>query len=318
MAKNHTKHADAEKSKLRLLFTGLTMGLADLVPGVSGGTIALLFGIYDELLYTIKLMTGQVPKLILSGKFRQAFSLIPFGFLIPVGLGIVLAIFGLVYIVSYLLDTQPVLVWALFFGLVLGSAYVISHRVKQWNLNRVLLLLLGFVLTFTVVGLPAVAGNAAPLAVFGTGALAITAMILPGISGSLILVLLGQYELIINAVAERDIVLLAVFAAGAIIGLALFVRLLTWLMKHYHLAVIAFLVGVMAGSLRRIWPWQSTDAAGNVTNILPTVELSLVWTVLLIVIGFTIVYILERVGIAKEHDDIKTRDFKKELKQIEG
>lgn len=143
-------------------------------------------------------------------------------------------------------------------------------------------------------------------------------MMLPGISGSLIMVLLGQYEIIVSAVADRDFVLLGFFAAGALIGLAIFVRLLTWLLKHYHLAVIAFLVGVMTGSLRRIWPWQATDASGGTSNLLPPIGPSLFWAVSLVIIGFTIVFVLERAGIAKEHDDIHTKDFKKEMADIEG
>jgi putative membrane protein len=318
MNRQSNQKSSADKRKLRLFFTGFTMGLADLIPGVSGGTIAFLFGIYDELLYSVKLVTGQVPKLLLAGKFKQAILLIPFPFLVPVALGIVSAIFGLVQVVSYLLETQPVLVWALFFGLVLGSAYIISHRITQWTVQRVLLLVLGFGLTFIIVGLPSISGSTAPLAVFATGAIAITAMILPGISGSLIMVLLGQYEIIITAVAERNFSILVIFAAGAIIGLALFVRLLTWLLKHYHLAVIAFLIGVMAGSLRRIWPWQVVDSNDKATNILPDFNLSLFWAIALIITGFTIVFILERIGVAKEHDDINTKEFKRELKDIEG
>jgi putative membrane protein len=318
MADHDVPEARAKGRTPRLFLTGLTMGLADLVPGVSGGTIAFLFGIYDELLYTVKLMTGRVPRLVLAGEFKQAFRLIPFGFLLPLGLGLATAIFGLVHIVSFLLETQPVLVWALFFGLVLGSACVVSRRITRWTVQRALLLVVGFVLTFILVGLPSMGGSAAPLAVFATGAIAIMAMILPGISGSLIMVLLGQYEMVINAVADRDFFTLAVFAAGAIVGLALFVRLLTWLMKHYHLAVIAFLIGVMAGSLRRIWPWQTEDVNGDVANALPAVEWSLLFAVVLMCVGLSIVVILERVGIAREHDDIDTREFKKEFEDIEG
>jgi putative membrane protein len=318
MTKQPPHQTTTKGRKKRLFFTGLTMGIADLVPGVSGGTIAFLFGIYDELLYTIKLVTGQVPKLILARKFKQAFRTIPFSFLLPLGIGMALAIFGLVKLVSFLLEAQPVLVWALFFGLVLGSAYVVSRRITRWTIRHALLLAVGFILTFIIVGLPSTTGSDAPLAVFATGATAITAMILPGISGSLIMVLLGQYEIVINAVANRDIFILALFAAGAIIGLALFARLLTWLLKHYHLAVIAFLIGVMAGSLRRIWPWHVENADGSITNVLPSIELSLLWALLLMIVGFVLVFMLERVGIAKEHDDINTREFKKELKDIEG
>lgn len=290
------------------------MGLADLVPGVSGGTIAFLFGIYDELLYSIKLVTGQVPKLLLSGKFSQAFRLIPFGFLVPLIGGIGISIFGLVYAVDYLLETQPVFVWALFFGLVLGSSYAVSRRVDSWTLRRALLLLLGFALTFIVVGLPSIGGSDSPLAMFLTGGIAITAMILPGISGSLIMVMLGQYELVIAAVAARDIITLGFFAMGALVGIALFVRLLTWLLKHYHLAVIVFLVGVMLGSLRRIWPWQTEDAV----NIWPPLDASLILALLLAVVGFCIVFALEHIGLTHEHDDIHTSEFKRDFKEIEG
>ncbi len=294
------------------------MGIADLVPGVSGGTIAFLFGIYDELLFSIKLITGQIPKLVLRAKFKEAFKLIPFAFLLPVASGILLSIFGLVKIVSYLLETHPVFVWALFFGLVVGSVYAVSKRITKWNIRQVLLLGFGFLLTYIIVGLPAVGGSTSALAVFLTGAIAITAMILPGISGSLIMVLLGQYKVIINAVADRDWVTLGIFALGAFVGLALFVRLLSWLLKHYHFGVIAFLIGVMAGSLRKIWPWQELNAVGNSVNVLPSLELSMLLAVLMAVIGFLAVYILERAGIAKEHDDIDTKEFKKEMLEIEG
>jgi len=309
---------ESKRRTIRLFITGLTMGVADLVPGVSGGTIAFLFGIYDELLYTIKLITGQVPKLILERKFVEAFKLIPFAFIVPISSGILISIFGLVKIVSYLLETQPVLVWALFFGLVIGSVYAVSKRITKWTLRHISLLVLGFALTYIIVGLPVIGGSSSPLAVFATGVFAITAMILPGISGSLIMVLLGQYEIVINAVASRDFVTLVFFASGAIVGLALFVRLLTWLLKHYHFAVIAFLIGVMAGSLRRIWPWQDIDTVGNSVNILPTMELSLLGPVVLAILGFVIVYLLERMGIAREHDDIETKEFKKEMQEIEG
>ena len=292
------------------------MGLADLIPGVSGGTIAFLFGIYDELLYTIKLMTGQVPKLILSGKFKQAFTLIPFRFILPVGIGIISAILGLVQVVSFLLDTQPILVWSFFFGLVLGSVYVISRRVPEWTVRRILLIALGASLTYIIVGLPAIGGSDSPLAIFATGAVAITAMILPGISGSLIMVLLGQYEIIIGALDDRNLPLIGLFLCGIIIGLALFVRVLTWLLKHYHFAVIAFLIGVMAGSLRRIWPWQTESANGVISNVLPSIEWGLLFSLLVFIAGVTAVVLLERAGVAREHDDIDTADFTEEITPV--
>ncbi len=300
----------SEKRTGRLLFTGLSMGFADLIPGVSSGTIAFLYGIYDELLYTIRTLTGAFPKLLFKGQFRKAFALIPFRFLVPLGLGMVLAIFGLVQVVSYLLDTQALYIWAVFFGLVLGSALVISKRMRGWTINRGLLLLAGFGLTFCIVGLPVLESASSPLVTLGTGAIASMAMILPGISGSLMMVLLGQYEHIITAISDLDVLTLIIFAAGIVIGLALFARLLGWLLHHHHSAVIATLIGVMLGSLRAVWPWQ-TDAS---TNAAPTFDGTFIVVISLMVAGFILVMLLERFGIAKEHNDIESKEFQRELK----
>ncbi len=311
-----TQTEDQPKSKLRLFLTGLTMGTADLVPGVSGGTIALLLNIYEELLDSIRVVTGELPQLLAARKWRQALEVIPFRFLVPLGIGLIAAIFGLSQLISYLLDNHATLVWSLFFGLVLGSAYVVSRRIDTWNTSRVLLLALGFILTFVLVGLPAIGGSDSPLAIFFTGAIAITSMILPGISGSLIMVLLGQYEIVIQAVSDRDLLIIAVFGIGALVGIAAFVRLLTWLLKHYQLAVIAFLVGVMVGSLRRVWPWQSVDEHEVATNTLPTMEPSLVFPVALAIVGLVGVVLLERLDSPGQHDETNTKEIHGEFKEI--
>ena len=316
--KNQEPDETPATRKRRIFFTGLTMGTADLVPGVSGGTIAFLFGIYDELLYSIKVATGPALKLIFTGKFKAAFKLMPFAFLVPLLLGMLLAIFGMVQIVNYLLETFPTFVWSLFFGLVAGSVYVILRRLTQWTPKRILLLILGFVLTFILVGLPSIGGSDSPLAIFSTGAVAITAMILPGISGSMIMVILGQYEIVINAVADRNLGMLAIFAAGIFVGIATFVRVLSWLLKRYHQAVMAFLIGVMAGSLRSIWPWQTESSNGTVSNVLPQIDLALAGVLLLMLFGFGLVILLERVGVAREHDDIDTPEFRKEMLEFEN
>jgi putative membrane protein len=295
----------------RLLFTGFSMGFADLIPGVSSGTIAFLYGIYQELLYSIRILTGAVPKLILRGKLIQAWKLVPFSFLIPLGIGMVLAVFGMVQIVSYLLDSQAVFVWSVFFGLVLGSAFVIRKRIKGWTARRAALLVAGFALTFFIVGLPQLETASAPLLTFGTGAIASVAMILPGISGSLIMVLLGQYEHIIAAISSLDVFTLGLFVLGIVTGLAAFVRLLSWLLHNHHSAVIATLTGVMLGSLGAIWPWQSASGA----IIAPEMNWSFLLATLLMATGFVVVLLLERAGIAKEHvNDVDSKEFTRELK----
>lgn len=303
-----------QHTKVRLGLTGFSMGLADLVPGVSGGTVALLFGIYDELLYSIRVVTGQAVKLALRGKIRQAITAVPFAFLVPLFIGIFIAIFGMVQIVTYLLENHPVPVWSLFFGLVLGSAYVVSKKVGGWNRNRGLLSLAGFVATFLLVGLPVFNFGLSPLVMFGTGAIAICAMILPGISGSLIMVILGQYENVINAVADRQIGLLVAFGCGAVTGLALFSRLLSWLLHNHHGATIAVLVGVMVGSLRKVWPWQIEVSEKLNTNVLPDFSWGIVGAVVLAVVGFLLVWRLEKLGLTKDHNDINDKTFKQELR----
>lgn len=289
------------------------MGTADLVPGVSGGTIAFLFGIYDELLFSIKTVSGKVPKHFLKGQFKQGISAIPFLFLLPLALGMATAIVGLVKVVTYLLEEHPILIWSLFFGLVIGSSYVISKRVTSWNLNRILIFISGFALTFFVLGLPVLDTSTSPLVLFSAGAIAITAMILPGISGSLILVILGQYKTIINAISDRNFGQIIPFALGAIIGIALFSRLLSWLLKNHHSAVIAAMVGVMLGSLRRVWPWQIERENGTIVGHWPELTEGVAGAAALMVAGFFIVWILEKRGIAKEHDDLDSVEFKTEI-----
>lgn len=292
------------------------MGLADLVPGVSGGTIAFLFGIYDELLFSIKTVTGKALHLVLRGKIKQAVAVVPFGFLVPLFVGIGFAIISFVHFVTYLLDNHPVVVWSFFFGLVLGSAYVVSKRVQQWNYRRALLFLVGFGLTFFLVGLPGFAINATPFVMLVTGAVAICAMILPGISGSLIMVIMGQYKNVINAVAHRELFLLAFFGFGAVVGLALFVRLLSWLLRVHHSATVAVLIGVMLGSLRKVWPWKDDAIVGAVGNVLPVMDLSLIAAILLMATGLILVLNLEKLGIASDQTlDIDSREFTAEIKQ---
>ncbi|CAN5681255.1 hypothetical protein BH23PAT2_BH23PAT2_10500 [soil metagenome] len=301
--------------KKRLFFTGLTMGIADLVPGVSGGTIAFLLGIYDELIYSIRLLSGQFPRLLLQGQVKQAFNLIPFAFLVPLGIGLITSVFGFVQIVTYLLENQSVYAWSVFFGLVLASVYVVSKRISHWNSKRITLLIAGLVITYVILGFPALNTQPTALVLASTGAIASLAMILPGISGSLIMVILGQYENVISAVARRDIPQIIFFAIGAIVGLCLFARFLGWLLKNYHAATIAFLIGVMLGSLRRVWPWQTEQSNGIYVNFLPDLDWLVAMAIGLMVIGFVIVWRLEKIGIAREHIDIDDPRFSQEVVQ---
>lgn len=246
------------KKAVRLYLTGFAMGSADIVPGVSGGTVALLLGVYERLIESIKIITGKVVKLVLRGKIKEAWAAAPLNFLVPLGLGLGTALFLMSSILSNLLTNYPVYTWSAFFGLVLASAVVVREKIKKWQFGLWPWLLGAVFLTYVVVGMIPVETPANPVAFFLSGMVAICAMILPGISGSFILLMLGKYHQVLEAVVELNILTLAMVAAGAVIGLALFSRLLSYLFKHYHDRLIAVLTGMLLGSLRKIWPWKET------------------------------------------------------------
>ncbi len=262
------------KKFFRLFFTGFTMGSADIVPGVSGGTIAFIFGIYEELIFSIKKMSTETISLLFKGKIKQAIQSVPFSFLVPLGLGILTAILTLTGVLSHLLETSPVRLWSFFFGLVLASVFLVSKRIANWNFKDIISMLIFTVIAYLVVGSVPLETAATPLAFLLSGAIAICAMILPGISGSFLLIIMGKYEQILTAVNNKDIFTLGLVVVGAVLGLALFSRLLSWLFKNHHNIVVASLTGFMIGSLRKIWPWKETITTriNSHGNIIPLVQ----------------------------------------------
>lgn len=301
------------KRTFRLLVTGFSMGTADLIPGVSGGTIAFLSGIYEELIASIKLVTGEVLRKFLKLKFVEGIKLIPFKFLVPLAVGLFSAIFLLANLLSYLLLTYPTFVWAFFFGLVLASTWVVSKRVKKWGIGDLFGFLAASVGAYILVGaVPVETPSGLPF-FFLAGMIAIVAMILPGISGSFILLLLGKYQQVLGAVTNRDFVTLIVFALGCLFGIALFSRVLSWLFAKHHDISIAILAGFMLGSVRKIWPWQEVvttriNSHGEevplvVKNILPTdYDMSFLFALLLTLIGAGIVLYLGKLDLVKEQN----------------
>ncbi len=261
---------------LRLFMTGFSMGSADLVPGVSGGTMALIFGIYEELIHSIKIVSSKAVKLALQGKIKDAVLVVPWGFLVPVGAGMMAAIFSLAKLISHLLTNHPVFVWSFFFGLVAASVWVVGRRVGHWDAKAYGLLLVGAVATYVLVGAVPVHTPAALPAFFVAGMIAIMAMIMPGISGSFLLVLMGKYAQVLESVTNRDVVTLGVFTLGAVVGLALFSRVLSYMFLHHHTTMMAFLTGVLLGSLRKVWPWKETVETGldRHGNEVPLVEVN--------------------------------------------
>jgi len=283
------------------------MGSADTVPGVSGGTIAFIFGVYEELIFSIKKLTGEVLRLILQGKVRKAIGETPLQFLVPLGLGLVAAIATLAQVVSRLLDTQPVLVWSFFFGLLLASIFIIKKRVTVWNSKNYTVLALSALVAYVMVGLVPVQTPATLTAFFLSGMVAIMAMILPGVSGSFLLILLGKYEQVLGAVTNRDILVLGAVALGAAVGIAVFSRVLSWLFNNYHNVVVASLTGFMIGSLRKVWPWKEEVSPLIERNILPTeLNIELAIAVFLIIFAVWFMHYLDGFQAMSE----KTSDIK--------
>ncbi len=244
---------------LRLALAGFLMGVADLVPGVSGGTVALVLGIYERLVQSIR-EGGSALGEALRARFRRSqdhLAAVEWSFLLPLLAGIGLAIVSLARVIEHQLEESPRILAGLFLGLVVASVAVAWRRIAARRASHVLIALTVATVLFFVLGLGerAAEGSPSQMAFLGAGALAICAMILPGISGSLILLMVGMYAPVLGAVTAFDLGVLAVFALGAIVGLALFSQVLDWALETHHDYVMAGLVGLMAGSLRILWPW---------------------------------------------------------------
>tara|TARA_B110000091_G_scaffold211704_1_gene256856 strand:- start:809 stop:1732 length:924 start_codon:yes stop_codon:yes gene_type:complete len=238
---------------------GMAMGAADVVPGVSGGTIAFISGIYEELLSTISNVNLNLLKTLKISGIKAAWKQLNGSFLTALFLGIFVSIVTLAKAIKHLLENQPILLWSFFFGLVLASSIYIARQITNWNFKAFSILILGAVLAYFITTLnPLVLANSSSLFLFLAGAIAICAMILPGISGSFILVLLGAYKPVLEAVNNRDFKTILIFMAGAVVGLLTFSRVLKWLFKNHKNQTLAVLTGFIIGSLNKIWPWKET------------------------------------------------------------
>ncbi|MEL6918273.1 MAG: DUF368 domain-containing protein [Bacteroidota bacterium] len=290
---------------------GMAMGAADVVPGVSGGTIAFISGIYEELIRSINNINLSTFKILLTGEFKMFWSKLNGNFLLALFLGIFISLFSLATLVSWLLENEPILLWSFFFGLVTASIFFVGKAIGKWRLGTVIMLLLGAGIAYYITVLPPTDNTETLPFLFLSGALAVCAMILPGISGAFILVLLGSYKPILDAVHERNFTVVAVVALGAIFGLLSFARLLKWMFNHYKDMTLALLTGFILGSLNKIWPWkrvlETKDFGGKV---IPISEESIspfsfqgdnqfIIAVILSVVGFSLIFILEKVAAKK-------------------
>ena len=246
---------------MNYLFTylkGIAMGAADVVPGISGGTIAFITGIYDTLLGSIQKINPSLLGLWKREGFKAVLVHINAGFLVALFGGILTSILTLAKLISWLLVTHPIPLWAFFFGLILISVVHILKQVEHRKLSYFVFLILGIALAYCITILQPLNMQATPINLIIAGGIAICAMILPGISGSFILLLLGIYPTILAAVKELDLGIISLFAIGAVCGLLSFSHLLAWLLKRYRDATLIFLTGLMVGTLPKIWPWKET------------------------------------------------------------
>lgn len=245
------------KSALMLYLKGAAMGAADVVPGVSGGTIAFITGIYDELLRSIGAIPGAV-LLLLRGRIRDAWKAANGTFLLILLSGVLTSVFSLAKLISYLLEGHPIPIWSFFFGLILVSVHLVGKEIQRWGLSRIIGLILGVAFAYLITVAAPVQWSSSGMSLFFAGAIAICAMILPGISGSFILVLLGLYPVVLAAVKTLDIGTLMFFATGCLVGLLSFARVLGWMLGRWRDLTLAFLTGLMLGSLNKVWPWKET------------------------------------------------------------
>ena len=285
------------RAYLLLYLKGILMGSADVIPGVSGGTVALLVGIYEELINSISRLTeADVWHNLRRGDIRALITTLPWRFLGVLLLGIMTAVLSLAHVLEDLLEYYPVSVWSVFFGLIAASVVSVRKRVSRWHVPTYVAFAIGAVLAFGLVGLSPTTSPTAWWFLVISGFIAICALILPGISGAFILVLLGKYERILAAVTNLDLFVLACVAAGAVLGLLSIARLLRWTLARYHDLTIALLCGFMLGSLRKVWPWQELDSRGLLVNTAPPTAVDALVALGLAGLAFAGVLLLEQLS----------------------
>jgi Predicted membrane protein len=302
------------KDYVLISLKGLAMGAVEVVPGVSSGTIALISGIYEELLSTIKNFPIAVKDL-----FKNKFDLKLFwesvngNFLLALFLGMGIGVLSLAKLTKHMLESHPVPVWAFFFGLVLASVWFVLREVEKWKASYFILFAVGVAVGFLITILSPAETPEDLWFIFFSGAIAISAMMLPGISGSFILLILGKYQYMLTALTEGNIPVILTFISGALIGIILFSHFLSWLLKNYHAITIFFLSGVMFGSLNKIWPWKTVvetavKSNGEVVpivenNILPATYTELtgepsyiLYATIMFVVGLSIIFVIDNIA----------------------
>ena len=308
---------------LLILLKGIAMGAADVVPGVSGGTIAFISGIYQELIDSINGINLSILKTLKKEGIKAAWKQANASFLLSLLVGIAISVLTFSKIITHLLATKPIMVWSFFFGLIIASILLIWKQITNWKVVSIVALIAGIIITyFITIARPVSSPESYPY-LFLSGFIAIIAMILPGISGAFILLLMGSYETVIGTINKfreglvqmnmellsTALMKLGVFALGAIIGLKAFSKILHWMFDHHKNTTLALLVGFMIGSLNKVWPWKEVletriNSHGETVpfiekSILPHVfngDAQIVTAILLAVFGFLVIYGMEKIA----------------------
>ena len=291
------------------------MGAANVIPGVSGGTIALITGIFERLINAIKSFDATAVKLLFKGEFKALLKHIDFNFLLAVGLGVAISILSIARLFDYLFETYPVYIWSFFFGLILASVYFVGKEVGKWKISNVIIFAIGAAIAISISVLSPANPNASILYLFICGIVGACSMILPGLSGSFILILMGNYQLImIDAVNNLDLGILLPVAVGAAVGLLAFSYILSWVFKKFRGETLSLLSGFILGSLLILWPWKNDiiETFGDKVKvvgydwILPSqFDVEVIGAIICAALGVILIVIMEKCAAKEQHNTIE-------------
>ena len=308
------------KSQIILVVKGMGMGAANVIPGVSGGTIALITGVFEELIDSVKSFDLMALKYLFKGKFKDFARHVNLGFLVAVFFGVILSILSLAKLLEFLFINYPVQIWAYFFGLILASVYFVGRTVDNWNIGVIAVFLIGAVTAIGITFMSQATENENFLYLMACGVVAICSMILPGLSGSFVLILMGNYQLVvIDAVTNLRLEILFPVLLGAVIGLVAFSHLLSWLYKHYRNQTISLLTGFILGSLGILWPWKENiykmDESGSYLlkdgqkiiqgydrYIPQSFDGEVIYAILIAILGFLSIWLIEKYALKTAKD----------------
>lgn len=293
-----------KRNNLLTALKGFFMGAANVVPGVSGGTVALITGIYSEIIEALNsLMVADTWKALFKGRFKEFWQKIHGGFLLSLCIGIVVSVFSLAKLMEYTLANHPIQTWAFFFGLIIASAVIMFRDIKGWGIKEVIFTIIGIILGVVVCTLTPTTTPDSGWFIFICGAIAICTMILPGVSGSFILVILSKYDYIMSAISSLNVPVLLVFGVGCVVGILAFSKFLHWLLGRYEKQTMLVLLGFVLGSLIKVWPWSNKEAIAvsqgldaslpeSIPAINPMVGSAILWCL----IGIAVVAAVEIAG----------------------